>query len=412
MNRSTVTLVVVALGWSGACGVERSEPNTETTNQAIFGGQTTTTCQWPTTVLLSGCSGTLVHPYIVTTASHCGTNHRMATFGESNNGAGAARRVPIEYCRVFQRNGSSGTDYAFCKLATPVTDLPIIPPLMGCEVDMMLKPGQKVVVAGFGDNNDNNGGFGTKRWVETTFNRADTGRGAQVGGMGKAPCFGDSGGPAFVKLPDGSWRSFGIDSSGTGNSCGAGDIMAMIYKAVPWIEQQSGIDISPCHDADGTWNPGPNCHSFSLDPLATGRTWANGCSEPALSPPSNTCGNPGMPGDGGFVLGDAGRPSDGGRADGGAQRDTRGADAASAPDAEPPPRQDAAIQPDARSPTMTPPPPPPAPPAPDAAAPVAPTHTTGGCSCSLASDASPPAGIFLLALALLVRRRGGAARRR
>jgi MYXO-CTERM domain-containing protein len=306
--------LVSALVAVAACGVEAPEPGRApgVTQQAIFGGTAATTCQWPTTVLLSGCTGTLVHPLIVTTAAHCGTGHRNAIFGETSSGA--ARRIPIEYCRVFQTRGSDATDFAFCKLRTPVTDVPIIPPLMGCEVDI-LKPGQKVVVAGFGDNNDNNGGFGTKRWVETTLNRPDTGRGAQVGGMGKAPCFGDSGGPAFVKLADGSWRAFGIDSSGTGASCGAGDIMAMIYKAVPWIEQQSGIDITPCHDADGKWNPGPNCHGFSMDPLATGRTWATGCAEPVLSPPAATCGMPGMPGDGGFVVVDAGPAvGDGGRA--------------------------------------------------------------------------------------------------
>jgi hypothetical protein len=408
MNRSTLTLIVAALGWSGACGVERSEPAHEITSQPIFGGQNATACQWPTTVLLSGCTGTLVHPLIVTTAAHCGTGHRMATFGETSGMA--ARRVPIEYCRVFQTRGSDGTDFAFCKLRTPVTDVPIIPPLMGCEVDI-LKPGQKVVVAGFGDNNDNNGGFGTKRWVETTLNRPDTGRGAQVGGMGKAPCFGDSGGPAFVKLPDGSWRSFGIDSSGTGDSCGAGDIMAMIYKAVPWIEQQSGIDISPCHDADGTWNPGPNCHSFSLDPLATGRTWANGCAEPALSPPAATCGMAGTPGDGGFVVVDAGRIPDGARPEAGPLDARRDSAAADGPPPGPPPPPDAAATtfPDARPPADPAPPPPPAA---DAAITPPPTPQSAGCHCAFTPGAQPPAALIFALVALMFRRRGGAARRR
>jgi len=61
--------------------------------------------------------------------------------------------------------------------------------------------------------------------------------------------FGDSGGPAFVQLADKSWRVFGIDSEGTGKSCGAGDLMGVMHKAVSWIEQQSGVDITPCHDA-------------------------------------------------------------------------------------------------------------------------------------------------------------------
>ncbi len=277
--------------------------------QPIFGGNTAGTCQWPSTVLLNGCTGTLIHPLIVTTASHCGTNHRTAIFGE-NNRTGAQRRIPIEYCRTFQRGGPVGTDYAFCKLRTPVTDVPIVPPLMGCELDV-LQPGQKVVVAGFGVNTDDDMGFGTKRWVETTFMGVDaTGR-ARVGGMGKAPCFGDSGGPAFVQLRDGSWRAFGIDSAGTAQSCTAGDVMATIYKAVPWIEEQTGIDVTPCHDADGTWHPGPECQGFSVDPLGPGRTWANGCAEPRTTPPLATCGaayNGPPPTDAGAVATDA-RPT-------------------------------------------------------------------------------------------------------
>jgi hypothetical protein len=369
----------------------------EGTSQPIVGGQTATTCQWPTTVLLSGCTGTLVHPQIITTAAHCGTNHRMATFGETNGSP--ARRVAIESCKVFQgENGPDATDFAFCKLRTPVTDVPIIPPLMGCEVDA-LKVGTKVIVAGFGDNNDRNGGFGTKRWVETTVNRLDTGRGAQIGGMGKAPCYGDSGGPAFVQLADGSWRAFGIDSAGLADSCDAGDIMAMIWKAVPWIEKESGIDITPCHDADGKWNPGPDCHGFAMDPLGTGRSWANGCAEPMPSPPAATCGMAGMPGDGGAPV-DAGAV------------DARSADAArdmrppvdTTPDVmvAPPMRADAAPPPvraDAR-------PEPEPEPEPDAA--TTGHAASGGCHCGVAAHprgAPAPLIAFVLVVARLVRRR-------
>jgi hypothetical protein len=383
---------LLALAVCAACAAD--PPAIESTRQPIVGGQTATTCQWPTTVLLSGCTGTLVHPLIITTAAHCGTNHRMATFGETSGAP--ARRVPIESCKVFQgENGPDATDFAFCKLRTPVTDVPIIPPLMGCEVDV-LKVGQKVVVAGFGDNNDRNGGFGTKRWVETTINRLDTGKGAQIGGMGKAPCYGDSGGPAFVQLADGSWRAFGIDSAGLADSCTAGDIMAMIWKAVPWIEEQSGIDISPCHDADGKWHPGPDCHGFSQDPLATGRSWANGCAEPTLSPPAATCGMAETPSDGGDRVADA-------AAD--AKRSQAGADARPSPDlapdttaVQPPLRADAAP---AGRPDLGPEPEP----EPDAA--VTSHAAPAGCHCGVGSRPALPAAPLVLALlgSRLARRR-------
>jgi hypothetical protein len=95
--------------------------------------------------------------------------------------------------------------------------------------------------------------------------------------------------------------------------------MALIHPAVPWIEMTSGIDVTPCTDADGKWNPGPSCKDFSLDPLATGRTWANGCAEPVLSGPATTCGGGG----------DAGLSFDSGNSSG---RDS-GRDAATPPDA-------------------------------------------------------------------------------
>src|SRR6266849_9308428 len=151
-------LVLVSASSTLGCGSEATAPAEPpaSVDLPIFGGRNAETCQWPTTVLLdrAGCTGTLVHPLIVSTAAHCGTSETSIWFGETRSSP--ARKVAVESCRRFQSNGPTPTDYAFCKLQTPVLDVPIVPILMGCETDI-LKAGQKVVVAGFGANSDQMG---------------------------------------------------------------------------------------------------------------------------------------------------------------------------------------------------------------------------------------------------------------
>jgi MYXO-CTERM domain-containing protein len=58
---------------------------------------------------------------------------------------------------------------------------------------------------------------------------------------------------------------------------------------VPWIEENSGVDITPCHDVDGTWNPTPACQGFAVDTLETSVEWDDWCETPRLGPAA-TCG--------------------------------------------------------------------------------------------------------------------------
>jgi hypothetical protein len=63
-----------------------------------------------------------------------------------------------------------------------------------------------------------------------------------------------------------------------------------MHSMIGWVETQTGMDFTPCHDADGTWNPGPECvgASQSADAPEVGAAWP-GCAGP-LSGPSSTCG--------------------------------------------------------------------------------------------------------------------------
>ena len=145
---------------------------------------------------------------------------------------------------------------------------------MGCGTQELYY-GRDVAIAGFGDNTES-GGYGTKRWGETIISSAVTqdNPGINVGEAGLAGCSGDSGGPAFIQYEDGTWHTFGITSGGP--PCGQGaDTYAMPHRWIEWLETESGLDLTPCYDQDGTWNPTADCGDVSMDPLNASTTWAS-----------------------------------------------------------------------------------------------------------------------------------------
>lgn len=254
----------------------------------IVGGIVTDDCQWPATVLMSGCSGTLIHPEVVLYAAHC-PNTNAIGFGVNGND----RQVATTFCLGSpDYPGMSGSDFKFCRLAQPVTDVPFVPMMMGCEADQ-IPIDTPVVVVGYGNTSDGGGGFGTKRWIDATIAGFPNG-GTMIGlfyeDVKTGACNGDSGGSTYVQLEDGSWRLVGISSTVAG-SCGGSSQHVPAWHAAQFIEDETGLDVTPCHDADGTWNPSDACTGFPLDPDdGSGKTWANGCGPGQVSGASMTCG--------------------------------------------------------------------------------------------------------------------------
>jgi hypothetical protein len=230
------------------------------------------------------CTGTLVHPRIVVYAAHCGTEFEEVELGEE---LGAGVTVPVKRCeRRSDADEISPLDYAYCELAEPIEGVPIAPVLYGCEGDV-LTPGRNVEIVGFGEDEDKQAG--SKRAAVAVFHGVVSEM-LLIGGDGVSPSFGDSGGPAFVRLDDGSWRAFGIVSGGTGP--GMESYYVDMRSAVSWLEERSGHDITPCHAADGSWQPGYECGGFATAPTAGG-SWDDQCSaEDPLSGRSTTCGPP------------------------------------------------------------------------------------------------------------------------
>lgn len=277
------------------------------TEERIFGGEPAEPCAWPTTVLVQNgpgiCTGTLVHPQVITYAAHCQASGTTVTFGENAGGV----TVPCEFSMTNPGYANvpddQAHDWAFCVLPEPV-DMPVTPVVFGCETSI-LTPGLEIAIAGFGQTQSM--GAGTKHWNMTTLTNFDAAVGtATLGGMGlPSVCPGDSGGPAFVRFPDdGSWHAFGIASTVTGG-CGGFGTHASIPHAVPWIEEASGFDITPCHNVDPMaplleqeWAPTPQCGNFNAGEPGVGYgTWADGCADTPSIPLSATCGGPFNDGD-------------------------------------------------------------------------------------------------------------------
>ena len=264
-------------------------------SSAIIMGEEVEGCGWPTTVAVkygsgfSLCTGTLIHEEIVIYAAHCGDGD--IEIGLGNVSLDPPQLVTTEYCSVNpEYDGDEATDFAFCKLAAPITGIPITPPLMGCEGAEYLQPGSDVAIAGFGSDSID-GGFGIKRWAITTL-QSVAGKEAVVGGdPDPGPCPGDSGGPAYVQLADGSWRVFGIAST-VEAGCGGKGRYALVPAAIPWIEAESSIDVTPCHTATGLWEPTSRCTGFALSGPQGSGAWERWCAGLEASGPSSTCGEP------------------------------------------------------------------------------------------------------------------------
>ena len=350
-----VVLVLTALLSAFSCAVEPEE--VESTSTAIRGGANATSCQWPSAVMMGDyCSGALIHPELVVHSAHCGS-FGFVRFGENKTAGFTVRTTSCVRHPSF--TGSGPWDFGICRLERPVTEVPIVPPLMGCELSAIVA-GAPVVAAGWGFSG-NRSGLGVKRWVEMVIaatpsvTRNVTVR-LTARDRTRIICGGDSGGPSFIQLTNGSWRQFSLHRTGA-RDCNRWYTTyddQMLHRAIPWIEMETGLDVTPCHDADGTWNPGPDCNGFPMDPGTGVGAWPT-CGTGVVSGPSMTCGDawvpPPVPDAGPPPVPDAGPPP--------------------VPDAGPPPVPDAGPPP---VPDAGPPPVPDAgpPPVPDAGPPPVP----------------------------------------
>lgn len=257
---------------------------------ALSEGNAAAECQWPTVVSFRAgedkCTGLLVHPEVIVTAAHCIAEAPAGRVRFGERFQPAAERIYADHCGIhpeFAATGAPSSDLGYCVLSEPMLGIPPTPLLMGCET-AWIEAGLPAVLVGFGTTADDDL-FGTKRYAFTVLDSELRSDGTVwVGDAEVNGCQGDSGGPAFVRSPAGTWHALGLLTFGP--ECGQGPVLyRALFDRIAWLEDETGRDLSPCHDADGAWAPGPECEPIAADPLATGRTWDDACASEEVEAP-------------------------------------------------------------------------------------------------------------------------------
>jgi snapalysin len=234
-----------------SCG---SEPLAQA-RQELQGGRALGSCDWPSVGAIPGCTATLISPQWILTAAHCSSPGTFGLGGVSTS---------VAMCTSHPNFISSGRAYDFmvCRLNSPVA-APVIPLLAPCEatevaavgggLPYLLPVGTPVTVLGLGSPTT-----GQKRAIEmqasSTFFSPPLINFQQPADLGGARP-GDSGGPTFMRLGDGSWRQIGVHKLG---GVGSSVTDVWVSSVVPWIELVTGEDLTPCHQGD-QWSPSATC---------------------------------------------------------------------------------------------------------------------------------------------------------
>ncbi len=231
--------------------------------EAVVGGAQADFGRWPDAagVVIDGyvsCTGVLVHPKVVLTASHCVGGIRRVVLN-SNDWARNGETYRVEREIPFARQWWDNPDIAVLILEDEVTNVAPRVIARDCIEADYLTTGAPVQVVGFGTI-DKWGERGTSLLMEGTtyvqdpdctssrdgcFPAISPGGELGAGGNGVDACYGDSGGPLYLTTPEGDFL-VGLTSRAydwVNAPCGEGGIYVRPDAVIEWIEATAGVTL-------------------------------------------------------------------------------------------------------------------------------------------------------------------------
>ena len=252
---------------------------------AITQGDPVSPCGWPSAAAVfagpAQCSGVLVHPQVAMLDHDCMEYFRVTpelefVFGDrGEDDYSYSVSVSTENCGFLD-------DAGYCTFDEPLP-IPVAPVAAGCEQQLLVE-GAPVTLVGYGTY---------ERGALSIEKRSGKAVVSVVGNSifyvegEQTPCNGDSGSPAFLEMPDGTWRTVGIVVAA---SCESPSIYANAIDLAEWIEAETGFDLTPCHDDTGAPTPdAETCGGFVTGGEDPGADWTDFCAGIPLGGTGGVC---------------------------------------------------------------------------------------------------------------------------